>query len=303
MVKRASSRSSSTEQQVILKDGRMLGFAEYGEPGGEPVLEFHGVPGSRLEAYYYDDAGKKVGARVIGIDRPGFGLSTYRKGYRIVDWPSDVLELADELGLKRFAVAGISSGSPYALACARFIPERLKACAIVSGISPLRVEGEELKPSQYIMAPEIVMARLANTVPPIASLAFRYILWQIRRDPAKAMRQLMKGAPPSDLELLNDEPTKRHFQETVMECSRGGSKGSIESIGLELKDWGFRLQDITMHVSIWQGEADNTVFPSAARYMASKLPNHTLHMIPDAGHLAVIARHADGVLRKLLTSR
>ena len=68
MVKRASSRSSSTEQQVILKDGRMLGFAEYGEPGGEPVLEFHGVPGSRLEAYYYDDAGKKVGARVIGID-------------------------------------------------------------------------------------------------------------------------------------------------------------------------------------------------------------------------------------------
>jgi pimeloyl-ACP methyl ester carboxylesterase len=303
MVNRASSRSSSTELQVILKDGRTLGFAEYGDPGGEPVLEFHGVPGSRLEAYYYDDAGKKVGARVIGIDRPGFGLSTYRKGYRIVDWPSDVLELADELALKRFAVAGISSGSPYALACARFIPERLKACAIVSGISPLRVEGEALKPSQHIMAPEIVMARLANTVPPLASLAFRYILWQIRSDPAKAMKQLMKGAPPSDLELLNDERTKRYFQETVMECSRGGIKGSIESIGLELKDWGFRLQDITMHVSIWQGEADNTVFPRAGRYMASKLPNHTLHMIPDAGHLAVIARHADGVLRKLLTSR
>jgi len=50
---------------------RTLGFAEYGGPGGEPALEFHGVPGSRLEAYYYDDAGKKVGARVIGIDRPG----------------------------------------------------------------------------------------------------------------------------------------------------------------------------------------------------------------------------------------
>ena len=114
MVKRASSRSSSTEQQVILKDGRMLGFAEYGEPGGEPVLEFHGVPGSRLEAYYYDDAGKKVGARVIGIDRPGFGISTYRKDYRIADWPSDVLEFANALGLTRFAVAGVSSGSPYA---------------------------------------------------------------------------------------------------------------------------------------------------------------------------------------------
>jgi pimeloyl-ACP methyl ester carboxylesterase len=152
---------------VILNDGRTLGFAEYGDPSGEPVLEFHGVPGSRLEAWYYDDAGKRVGARVIGIDRPGFGISTYRKDYRIADWPSDVLEFANALGLTRFAVAGVSSGSPYALACARFIPERLKACAIVSGISPLRVEREELKPSQYIMAPEIVMARLANTVPPL----------------------------------------------------------------------------------------------------------------------------------------
>jgi pimeloyl-ACP methyl ester carboxylesterase len=293
---------SATEQRLILDDGRTLGFAEYGDPGGEPVLEFHGVPGSRLEAWYYDAAGKKVGARVIGIDRPGFGLSTYRKGYRIVDWPSDVLQLANELGLKRFAVAGVSSGSPYALACARFIPERLKACAIVSGISPLKVKGEDLNPRHYVMKPEIVVARLANSVPFIAGLAFRYILLQIRTDPGRAMKQLMKGAPSSDLEVLNDEAAKRHFQQTVMECSRGGLKGSIESIGLELKEWGFRLQDITMRVRIWQGEADNIVFPSAGRYMASKLPNHALHMVPNAGHLTVIAHHAESVLRELVIS-
>jgi len=298
----AERASNPTEQRIILKDGRTLGFAEYGDPGGEPVLEFHGVPGSRLEAWYYDDPGKKVGARIIGIDRPGFGLSTYTKGYRIVDWPEDVLEFANALGLKRFAVAGVSSGSPYALACARFIPERLRACAIVSGISPLKVEGEQLNPRHYIMAPEIVVARLANSVPFIASLAFRYILSQIRTDPANAMKRLMKGAPPSDLELLNDKRAKRHFQQTVMECSRGGLKGSIDSVGLELKDWRFRLQDITTHVSIWQGEADNIVFPSAGRYMASKLPKHTLHMIPNAGHLTVIARHAESVLRELVIS-
>ena len=297
---RAERRSSATEQRVILDDGRALGFAEYGDPGGEPVLEFHGVPGSRLEAWYYDDAGKKAGARVIGIDRPGFGISTYRKGYRIADWPRDVLQLANALGLTRFAVAGISSGSPYALACARFIPERLTACAIVSGISPLMVEGEDLNPRHYIMAPEVLVARLANSVPFIASLAFRYILRQVRTDPAKAMKQLMKAAPPSDLELLNDARAKRHFQQTVMECSRGGWKGPIESVGLELKEWGFRLQDITTHVRIWQGEADNIVFPSAGRYLASKLPNHPLHMVPNAGHLTVIARHAESVLRELI---
>src|ERR1700730_6992058 len=97
----------STAQTIKLKDGRTLGYAEYGDPKGKPVLEFHGWPGSRLEAWNYDAAGKAAGARVIGIDRPGFGLPTYVKGYRIVDWPADVIELANALRLKRFAVAGI----------------------------------------------------------------------------------------------------------------------------------------------------------------------------------------------------
>jgi pimeloyl-ACP methyl ester carboxylesterase len=169
---------SLTEQRVSLRDGRTLGFAEFGDPNGDPVLEFHGCPGSRLEAWNYDEVGKKLGARVIGIDRPGFGISTYVKGYRIVDWPADVSEFADALGLERFAVAGISSGSPYALASARFIPERLKGCAIVSGRSPLTVEGEKLDPSHYLMAEELLMARLAKTVP---RAIFRYMLWQISR--------------------------------------------------------------------------------------------------------------------------
>ncbi len=289
------------EQRMILEDGRTLGFAEYGDPDGQPVLEFHGWPGSRMEAWNYHEAGKKIGARVIGIDRPGFGISTYKKGYRIVDWPSDVLELANTLRLERFAVAGISSGSPYALACARFIPERLNACAVVSGLSPLKVEGENLNPMDYIDPMEIWIARLANTLAPVAGMALWYISRQILNDPAKAMKQFM-NAPPSDLALLKDEAAKRNFQQTIAECSRGGLKGPVASVGLEVRDWGFRLQDITMHVSLWQGEADNIVFPAAANYMASKLPNHTLHRIPDAGHLTVVARHAEEVLRTLLAA-
>jgi hypothetical protein len=60
-----------------------------------------------------------------------------------------------------------------------------------------------------------------------------------------------------------------------------------------MRDWGFSLQDITSHVSIWHGEADYMVFPAAAKYMASKLPNHALHMIPGTGHLRLISGHAE----------
>jgi pimeloyl-ACP methyl ester carboxylesterase len=163
---------SLTEQSITLKDGRTLGFAEYGDLNGKPVIECHGWPSSRLQASNYDEAGNRVGARVIGIDRPGMGISTFKKGFRVADWPSDVIELANALSLERFAVAAISSGSPYGFACARFIPERITSCAIVGGIPPLKVEGETLRPEQYMEATELKIMRLANSLPLISRAGF-----------------------------------------------------------------------------------------------------------------------------------
>jgi pimeloyl-ACP methyl ester carboxylesterase len=43
----------------------------------------------------------------------------------MVDWADDVAELAEALEIDRFAVAGTSSGGPYALACAVKLPARV----------------------------------------------------------------------------------------------------------------------------------------------------------------------------------
>jgi pimeloyl-ACP methyl ester carboxylesterase len=291
-----------TAQTIKLKDGRVLGYAEYGDPNGKPVLEFHGWPGSRLEAGNADEAGKKLGARVIGIDRPGFGLSTFKKGYRIVDWPRDVIEFADLIGIQKFACMGISSGSPYSLACARFISERLTAAAVVSGLAPLKVEGEKIDARKHIVKDELQIAGLAKVAPWLARLVFAYFVRKSLRDPDKGLADLRKTLPPSDQLVLENERAKDQFQASFAECMRQGTKGPIASVALEVKPWGFRLEDIPMHVSIWQGEDDNLCFPAGAAYMASHLKDHTLHMVPDAGHLTVAAGHAEDVLRELLAA-
>ena len=36
-------------RDILLPDGRLLGYAEFGKPDGHPVLYFHGAPSSRLE--------------------------------------------------------------------------------------------------------------------------------------------------------------------------------------------------------------------------------------------------------------
>jgi len=118
---------------IELRDGRALAYAEYGVSSGSVLLYFHGGADSRLEAKFLSMPAERAGIRLIGIDRPGMGRSTFKAGRRVVDWPDDVVELADALRIERFAVVGISGGGPYALACAYKIPDRLIACGIVGG--------------------------------------------------------------------------------------------------------------------------------------------------------------------------
>jgi pimeloyl-ACP methyl ester carboxylesterase len=71
---------------VTLDDGRTVGYAEFGSLDGRSVLWCHGEPGSRLEAEAFAPAATEHGLRIIGIDRPGYGLSSPRPGRSIVDW-------------------------------------------------------------------------------------------------------------------------------------------------------------------------------------------------------------------------
>src|SRR5262249_37258319 len=99
---------------ITLADGRRLAFCEYGAPQGKPVFSFPGWPGSRLEARLAAPTARRFNARLIAVDRPGFGRSDFKKRRTLVDWPGDVAKLADALGLDRFSIAGVSGGGPYA---------------------------------------------------------------------------------------------------------------------------------------------------------------------------------------------
>src|SRR5262252_5487282 len=121
---------------LTLRDGRTLAYLEVGSATGAPVFHFHGHGSSRLEALALADAAERAQLRLIALDRPGIGYSDPKPGDRLLDWPSDVAEAADQLGIVRFAVQGMSAGGPYALACAHALPDRVSACSLVSAVPP-----------------------------------------------------------------------------------------------------------------------------------------------------------------------
>ena len=73
-----------TDLTFSLADGRLLGYAFYGPEGGRPVLYLHGTPSSRLEpliiniwGHSLTDLLQQYNIRLIAVDRPGMGLSTF----------------------------------------------------------------------------------------------------------------------------------------------------------------------------------------------------------------------------------
>ena len=129
---RLDTKSSAT---LVLTDGRKLGYGEYGGPTGQPVSYVPGFPSSRIEGAALDPEASRVGARIIAIDRAGYGLSSPHKERTLLSHAQDVEALTNHLGLQRYGVLGISGGGTYALACARALPvEKLRAVAIVCGL-------------------------------------------------------------------------------------------------------------------------------------------------------------------------
>src|SRR5262249_37296071 len=104
----ASNNPPLLDGTLRLRDGRALGYLEVGSREGWPLLHFHGDPSSRLEVLLLAEQAASLGVRLIGLDRPGIGRSDTRPGFRLMDWPDDVVEAADQLGIERFAVAGLS---------------------------------------------------------------------------------------------------------------------------------------------------------------------------------------------------
>lgn len=74
---------------ITLTDDRKLGVLQCGDLNGFPCLYFQGFPGARLHALDFDKIAKQSGCCLIGVDRPGQGLSTFNH-YTLSTWVDDI---------------------------------------------------------------------------------------------------------------------------------------------------------------------------------------------------------------------
>ena len=245
-----------------LPDGRRLAWSEFGAPRGPVLMHCHGTPSSRMEGLVLHQAALG-GVRVIVPDRPGFGRSDPQPGRSLSDWPRDIAELADHLGIQRFAVSGISGGGPHALACAALLGDRVRV------VVPVNASPEAQSPLMRELPWRTRLLLWFAASPTLAGVAFA----AMARNPRKMVEGRLVGA--EDRRFLHDEHLVDSFVAALTEGLRQGSAVAKQEVALVFtKRWNIQWRTITQPVYLFQASKD----PSLPFYqrLVQEFPNAQL---------------------------
>lgn len=256
---------------------------------------FHGLAGSRLDARLLHKIAITNHCRLISIDRPGMGLSSFDKKRTILSWADDVEALADHFNLSKFAIIGHSGGAPFVAACLYKIPERLTGAAIVSGMGPFELPAA----TASLTRGQRFLNRAIRKLPWIATCCMKLTSWMFKNP--SMLKQGLKKMAQVDSHILQSEVNIDVLGATLMETFRQGVAGAAQEMQLTLKPWGFNLGDIkaTCPITVWHGGLDKQAPAIHAELYAQLIPNAKLTFFKQEGHLSLLVNKGEDILQSI----
>jgi pimeloyl-ACP methyl ester carboxylesterase len=275
------------DETLLLEDGRVLAWAEWGDPRGRPLVFLHCSPGSRL--FCPDEAATAAeGVRLITVDRPGYGGSDPSLDPTLAAFARDIARLVDHLWLGRVGLMGWSAGGQHATAAAALLGDRVSTLGLLA--TP---------------APDDQVPWMPTEARPLADLA--------RVDPGAALTAaLQAGRPyaatplragegwrgPSDAAIRAQVGVEDALATMWQEAFRSGPQGFAADLVAGVRPWGFQPTDVTAPTVLFFGADDLTVGPAHAEWWARQLSRAELTMVSHTGHLVPVAAWAE-ILRAM----
>jgi pimeloyl-ACP methyl ester carboxylesterase len=244
----------------ITRDDVRISFTDEGV--GRPVLLLHGHTLDRRAWLPVVPALLTAGLRVIRPDLRGHGRSDRPDfGYHFADHAADMTALLDHLEIDRTAIVGFSFGGGVAMEIALTHPARTSALGLVASVMPDR--------------------------------PFEPVFMDNLREVAGAIRS--KGVAAAMTETWSESPLFAHS------FTKPGVREAVAAIVVDFpgaeflatrrdgvsRDWKVpdRLNDITIPTAVMVGEREMPGFRGYADEAAEGIPNATLEVVPDCGHL------------------
>jgi len=249
-------------------DGHRLAYTAAGQLGAPPLLMVHGWLSHRgvwrqtvpaLQDRYY----------CIAIDLLGFSDKPAHADYGIEAQGKRVLQIADALGLGRFALIGHSMGGQIALCIASMLaPERVTRLVSVAGVVAGRLTPKVENETYPLIA-------LGMALPQVYGL-WRW-LTRYRGLVYSAFRTWfydMRSVPYDEWEI-----DRRMAFQPGIHASAYRAGQAIHALNLTAHLDKIAAPSLTIH-----GQQDGTVPVSDAHLAAQRIPSHRLALIDECGH-------------------
>jgi pimeloyl-ACP methyl ester carboxylesterase len=182
---------------------------------------------------------------------------------------ADVAQIADTLGIARFAVMGASGGGPHALACAALLPDRVTGVVCLAGIAPFTEEFDWFH-------------GMASSGGLRAAMAGR----KARELYAATDKFDASSFTPADWAALSGEWSSLGADAT--RANDAGPDGLIDDDVAIVSPWGFALPQITAPVLIVQGSEDRIVPPAHAEWLLGNCLQSELWLRSRDGHISIL---------------
>lgn len=273
----------------------MIHIKEYGAKDGEPVVFFHGFPGSHIQASLLDSIGQDIGARVLAVDRPGYGFSSPIETDNLTNFVKQLGKTLEELKLQEFFLVGVSGGNAAALSAASFFKDKVKGLASVCGVAPLKLAPETYpeKPRKWLTSTRLMPLFILK---PLIDSFIKGVKVEDQ------LIKLIERLPKVDQEALKGDNIFPTMMASVEMGRRQGSEGIIFDLRSFANEWPVDWAELKMPYSIWHGESDTIVLPSSAAYLHRQVPQSKLNLLPNVGHYSLPLGYGREILSDLLAS-
>jgi pimeloyl-ACP methyl ester carboxylesterase len=281
-VSESSTTPEHSEHRIHTGD-RVLAVAEWGDPNGIPLFALHGTPGGRIDYWMDPTIYARHGLRRLTLDRPGYGESTRLPGRIVADVVPDIVAIADQLGVGRFAVTGGSGGGPHALACAALLGDRVLRCFADVSPAPYPAEGLDWLAGMTDGNVEEFEAAIAGEA------ATRDV---VEGERATMLERLAEGQTNflgdtyemSESDLAQMAKHRERIADELLHALAPGADGWVDDNLAFVKPWGFDVGSIHVPVRLTYGRADTLVPAAHGDWLAAHLPSADV-IVLDAGHL------------------
>lgn len=285
--------TAAERRTIVLPDGRLIAFRDLGTPDGVPVFILHPLVQSSLMRPQEAAMAGECGVRLISVERPGIGLSTYDPEGTYASFANDLASVADALGIGNFHLIGWASGAPYALTAASRLGARVSRLALATPRLNFRSDLEATSPMRQFFGGLRRHPWIFETVFSIMRAK------RSRRMLRPMIRNFVETSEP-DRRLFERDPALLDcFTDSLIEAIDRSHTGIVAELNFYAAETPAETSGLARPLLVWHGLEDEMNSIADVKRMLDGAPVEAFHVVEGQGHMVLFTNFKE-VLSRLV---